>query len=54
MVGFRIEDQDVIETLGITTRWKDKDQDIIIAVYSGQDDLAEAEKVLIALLNKAV
>ncbi len=54
MVGFRIEDQEVIETLGITTRWKDKDQDIIIAVYSGQDDLAEAEKVLIALLNKAV
>lgn len=54
MVGFRITDPEVIERLGITSRWTEQRPGIVISVYSGLDDISEAEKVLVAILNKVV
>ncbi|MCR4687937.1 MAG: hypothetical protein K5745_00125 [Saccharofermentans sp.] len=54
MVGIRISDPEIIAKLGFTTRWTEQDPDLVIAIYAGQDDLTNAENVLITILNKAV
>ncbi len=51
MIGLKITDAGVIQSLGIENLWPDSPAEIIIGIYSGTNDYSNTELMLIRLLQ---